>query len=170
MHISMDPWNYLQQRMNQLWREFDREFAPMLRGGASSVVGVEEGKAPAVGSVVPQVPSMPWPSKALVPLDLSETPEAVEVVAELPGISKDAVKVNVSDDGMLHIRGERHREQQAATDEAFQYQERTWGLVQRSVKLPATADPNQCEASFDNGVLRMRFKKRDIPGRSIEVK
>jgi HSP20 family molecular chaperone IbpA len=196
----MDPFSYLQQRMGQLWQEFDREFAPLLRTlptttahpiiqepprevASRAVEGANTPRSELISSD-PGWNAMRFGSPmgfgwASAPVNLNETAEAVNVIAEVPGVPREQLQVNVSDDGILYIRGERHQERREPSDsgsgggsgaEQYRLSERTWKRVERSVRLPPTADPNNVEAIYDNGVLKLRFAKRQPPGRIIEIK
>src|SRR5262245_7576919 len=72
------------------------------------------------------------------------------VRAELPGLQPDKdIQVTV-DDGVLTIRAEREEQAQTRGRSEFRY-----GLLQRSVRLPAGADPEHVTARYDNGILEV---------------
>jgi len=90
--------------------------------------------------------------------------------ADLPGIGKDDVKVEV-EDGVLAISGERHEEHEEDRDD-FYRSERTYGRFYRAIPLPEGADESQCDASFKDGVLEVTLPapKRERKARQIQVK
>jgi HSP20 family protein len=87
---------------------------------------------------------------------------------ELPGLSKEDVKVELTPDGLL-IQGERkeeHEEQQ----EGVLRSERRYGRFSRIIPLPDGADAEQAKAQFTNGVLEVtvpvpeeKARRREIP-------
>jgi HSP20 family protein len=90
-------------------------------------------------------------------INVSETGHEIRVTAELPGVDLDDLEVDVADD-MLVIRGEKRLER-SDSDENYHFVERAYGSFQRTVQLPFSADPDQVQASFDNGVLTIVIPK-----------
>jgi HSP20 family protein len=91
--------------------------------------------------------------------------------ADLPGLTKEDVKVEV-DDGMLAICGERREEREEDRDD-FYRSERTYGQFYRSIALPEGVNESQVDASFKNGVLEVTLpapKERDRTAKRVEVK
>ncbi len=100
------------------------------------------------------------------PIELSEKDEKIKVRADLPGINKDDVKVEIHDN-VLTIEGERRDERR---DEREGWSERSYGHFFRSILLPQGVNPDTCKASFDNGVLEIALKApRQQKGRQIEI-
>jgi HSP20 family protein len=75
------------------------------------------------------------------------------VRADLPGMTKDDVKVDVTDDAIT-IQGERteHKKEEA---EGYYYNERSYGSFYRAIPLPEGADASKATAQFHNGVLEI---------------
>jgi HSP20 family protein len=94
------------------------------------------------------------------PLDVYETPDKFVAAVELPGIDPSDIEVSV-EDSTLTIKGHREFVYKDATDDAFRRIERRYGQFSRSLTLPATADPDKVEASFDKGVLTVEVRKRE---------
>jgi len=92
-------------------------------------------------------------------VDIRETAEAIVVHAELPGIDKKDVKVDVRD-GVLTISGERKYEKDVKEENVHRI-ERSYGSFTRSFSLPSHVDVNKVEAKLDNGVLEVRLPKTD---------
>lgn len=174
--MRMDPFSYLQNRMNQLWREFDRDFSPMLQRIAGS----------SNEPINPMITSGQAGSQALTPfgavasswlpairLDVKETPQEVIVAADLPGVPKESIKASVDEDGLLHIRAEK-REERIENEPSgdWTWRERHAGVVQRTIQLPKTIDSGKpAHAEFNDGVLQMKFYKRpEKQGQAIEIK
>ena len=102
----------------------------------------------------------PFVSERMAPrIDISETKDALEITAELPGIDEKDVEVTLSE-GMLTIRGEKKSERdEKDTEKNWHVIERSYGAFSRSIALPFEPDSGKVEAKFDKGVLRIRLPK-----------
>jgi HSP20 family protein len=85
------------------------------------------------------------------------------VRADLPGLKKDDVKVEV-DDGILAISGERSEEREENRDD-FYRSERNYGQFYRAIPLPEGVTGDQCEATFKDGVLEVTLPAPKQPER-----
>lgn len=92
-------------------------------------------------------------------VDIKETPEAFTIDAELPGMSKDDVKVTVHD-GVLSIEGERKHEEESG-DKKHHRVERFYGSFLRRFTLPDNVDENSVRANFKDGVLSLTLQKAE---------
>ncbi|MCL7942708.1 Hsp20/alpha crystallin family protein [Marinobacter sp. ATCH36] len=101
-------------------------------------------------------------------VDIKETPEAFNIEAELPGMSKDDVKVTVHD-GVLTIQGERKHEEET-NDKKHHRIERVYGSFLRRFTLPENVDENSIRASFKDGILSLTLTKAEpAEPKAIEV-
>ncbi|KAM1020127.1 hypothetical protein ACFX13_042161 [Malus domestica] len=91
-------------------------------------------------------------------IDWKETPEAHIFKADLPGIKKEEVKVEVEDGRVLQISGERSREQEDKNDKWHRV-ERSSGKFVRRFRLPENAKIDQVKAAMENGVLTVTVPK-----------
>jgi HSP20 family protein len=89
------------------------------------------------------------------------------VRAELPGLTKDDVNVELTDQGLL-IRGERKQEQQE-NREGFYRSERSYGMFSRLIPLPEGAKAEEAKAKFDNGVLEVTIPMTEQPNKSRKI-
>ena len=92
------------------------------------------------------------------------------VRADLPGLSKDDVKVDVTDDSVT-LQGER-REEHEEDREGYYRSERTYGSFYRVVPLPDGAITDSAKAQFNNGVLEIVLQappKEVSRGRRLEI-
>ncbi len=92
------------------------------------------------------------------------------VRAELPGLKKDDVQVDVSD-GAITIRGER-REEHEEDREGFYHSEREYGQFYRTIPLPDGAIGDSAQATFKNGVLEITMQAAPAEasrGRRLEI-
>ena len=93
------------------------------------------------------------------------------VRAELPGLKKDDVHVELTDD-VLTIHGER-REEHEEEREGYYHSERQYGRFQRAIPLPEGVIGESAEASFRDGVLEVRMQAAPSEanrGRRLEIK
>jgi len=105
---------------------------------------------------------MPWVedrAEWLPALDVSETDEAVRVVAELPGVDPKEVDISLAGD-MLTIRGEKRSETEEKRQDYHRI-ERRHGSFSRAVRLPAPVEADKVEATFKDGVLTINLPKRE---------
>lgn len=75
------------------------------------------------------------------------------VRAELPGLTKDDVTINV-DDGTLEISGERRQDEEEQSDGSW-WSERSYGSFYRAIPLPDGVNEDQITAKFENGILNV---------------
>ena len=91
--------------------------------------------------------------------DMIETPTEYKISAELPGMVKENINVDI-DEGILTIAAEK---EESKVDEGSNYvfKERSWGNVRRSLRLPKDADENLVSAMMENGCLHVNVGKTD---------
>ena len=92
-------------------------------------------------------------------VDIKETDDTYLIEAELPGLSKEDVKVTV-DDGVLTIQGERKQEEESS-DKKIHRVERFYGSFMRRFSLPDNVDEGSVKARFKDGVLTLSVKKAE---------
>jgi HSP20 family protein len=90
-------------------------------------------------------------------MDLVETDDHLVLKADLPGLDKDDVEIEVSD-GALTVSGERKTEH-IEREDGYHRIERAYGGFSRSLSLPEGIDAEQVHADFDKGVLEVRIPK-----------
>lgn len=101
-------------------------------------------------------------------IDWRETPTAHVFEADLPGVKKVEVKVEIEDRKVLQISGERRREVEEVSD--------TWRPLERSsgsfmrIPLPEDAMVDHVKAAMENGVLTVTVPKDDAKMKKPEVK
>lgn len=100
-------------------------------------------------------------------IDWKETPNAHIFKADMPGLRKEEVKVEVEDDRILQISGERKKEAEDKGD-TWHRVERSSGKFMRRFRLPENAKVEQVKASMDNGVLTVTVPKEEI--KKLDVK
>ncbi|KAJ8443861.1 hypothetical protein Cgig2_032685 [Carnegiea gigantea] len=91
-------------------------------------------------------------------IDWKETREAHIFRADLPGVKKEEVKVEVEDGRVLQISGGRSREKEEKNDKWHRV-ERSSGKFLRRFRLPENAKLDEIKASMENGVLTVTVPK-----------
>jgi len=104
----------------------------------------------------------PWREMGFVPaLEIEEKNNTVFVKADLPGMQKADVKVEVAPEG-LTITGERKEEKEEKKEGYFRT-ERTYGSFERFVPLPDGAEVDKAVATFKDGVLEVKVPLGVVP-------
>ena len=102
-------------------------------------------------------------------LDVYEEEDSVVVKAELPGMKKEDVEVNLAGE-TLTIKGEKKDEKEVKEDNYYR-RERSYGSFLRSVGLPCEVKSDEIKASFKDGVLEIRMPKtEEAKKKSVSVK
>ena len=94
---------------------------------------------------------------------------SVVVTAELPGVTREDVDLNLQDD-VLSLAGKREPKTQEE-NVSWQRRERAYGSFSRAIQLPFRVDPNKVQARFINGVLEIELERleADRP-KKIEIR
>ncbi|KAF0916053.1 hypothetical protein E2562_000681 [Oryza meyeriana var. granulata] len=106
------------------------------------------------------------------PADVKELPGAYAFVVDMPGLSSSDIKVQVEEDKVLVISGERRREEKE--EAKFLRMERRMGKFMRKFVLPDNANMDKISAVCQDGVLTVTVEKLPPPEpkkpKTIEVK
>jgi HSP20 family protein len=86
-----------------------------------------------------------------------EDNNTIVLTAELPGLTKDDVQVELDDDGLV-IRGQ-SRAQREVKEDAYYRAERSFGAFYRRLPVPFEVQPEQIRASMTDGVLEVRIPR-----------
>jgi len=92
-------------------------------------------------------------------VDISETPQAYLIKAELAGVRREDIQVKV-EGGQLRLSGERKFEKEEKDKKQYRV-ERFYGSFSRSFSLPDDADEAQIKAEYRDGVLHLTLPKRE---------
>ncbi|TKY59228.1 18.5 kDa class I heat shock protein [Spatholobus suberectus] len=101
-------------------------------------------------------------------VDWKETPEAHVFKADIPGLKKEEVKVQIEDDRVLQISGERNVEKEDKND-TWHRVERSSGKFMRRFRLPENAKVDQVKASMENGVLTVTVPKEEAEKSDVKT-
>jgi HSP20 family protein len=149
--------------MSLLWRDFDPFFGRAVDDAFSDF---------------PRMPNLFGPASARYPtglvqqqqfsplrcnIDLVESADQNSLVmrAEIPGVAKDDIQVEV-DANRLSLRAEK-RAERSEENERFHHAERFYGRIQRQVSLPFAVDPESVQANYSDGILSVSMQKLAQP-------
>jgi HSP20 family protein len=143
--MSLIRWNPTRDLMNWpsdlfgLQRDMNRIFDNFFRGATLEDNGIASFWSPAV--------------------DIAEEDDAYLVKVELPGVSKDDVKITL-ESNVLTICGEK-KEDKEIKEKNIQRMERTYGAFQRSFMLPTSVKGEKIDAVYNDGVLTITVPKAE---------
>jgi HSP20 family protein len=98
------------------------------------------------------------PSEPSIKLDVTEDDKAYHVKAELPGVNKEDIEVEI-DGNQVSLSAEVKREKEEKEGETVVHSERYYGSQYRSFTLAKEIDRSKAEAKFENGVLDLTLPK-----------
>ena len=101
-------------------------------------------------------------------VDIEETKDDFVIYAELPGVSKDDVKINLADD-TLTLSGE-IKAPENKEERKFHRVERSYGKFQRSFYVPMHIQSDKVKATFKDGILTVKLpKKEEVKPKEISI-
>ncbi len=103
-------------------------------------------------------------------IEVFERDNQLIVRADLPGLTKDDLNVDITDDSIV-IRGERRQEKEE-NEEGYYRSERNYGSFYREIPLPEGVNANEAKANFRNGVLEITMpapERQTLGRRRIEI-
>lgn len=110
------------------------------------------------------------PSEPRIKMDVAESDDAYTVKAEIPGVSKEDIKVSI-DGNQVSISAETKKETEEKSGETVVRSERYYGQQYRSFTLACEVDDAKSEARYENGVLVLTLPKKSGPsGKQLLVK
>jgi HSP20 family protein len=133
--VRWDPFrdlNMLQERMNRMFDDAGR--------------GWRNDEATATTTWSPAV-------------DIFETEGEIVVKAELPGMERKDITLNL-EKNVLSLRGERRFEKETK-DDNYHRIERSYGTFSRAFSIPATVDEEKIRADYKDGVLKIVLPKKE---------
>ena len=104
-------------------------------------------------------------------IDISEDEKNIYVDSELPGMKKNDIKISLNDN-ILTISGEKKSEKKEK-DLSFYRNERIYGSFSRSFTIPGEINPDNIDAKFEDGILKIvieKMKEKNVSGRLINIK
>lgn len=134
-----DPYRAMSNINREIERAFEDFGFPMLRRWRGEEEAAEEGWMPAI--------------------DVSETKDEYLIKADLPGVSKDDVKVTLSEN-VLTVMGEKKSEKETK-EQNYHRKERMYGSFVRNFRLPGPVSGEKVKAEYKNGVLTLAVPKAE---------
>ncbi len=122
-------------------------------------------------------PLVPWsghwiePDTRITPLDLVDTGKEYKVIAEVPGVLKNDLEVNITEN-TISICGETKTETKDQ-DEGYIRHERSYSTLCRNITFPEEVNPDKAEATLKDGILEVKVSKKTPTtgkGKKIPVK
>jgi HSP20 family protein len=102
-------------------------------------------------------------------IDLYEEKDDIVVKAELPGLTKDDIQINIADHHLI-LKGEKKKDEEVKEKDYYR-SERVYGAFTRALPLPAEINPEKVHATFKNGVLEVRLpKSEEAKKKEISIK
>lgn len=101
-------------------------------------------------------------------VDVVERGNDVIVTADMPGVDKGDIKINMKDNDILEISAQKQIEKEEK-ERGFIRHERAYNRYYRSIKLPVPVDKSKAKATYNNGVLEItlpmteKAKESNIP-------
>jgi len=96
------------------------------------------------------------PGKWMPPVEISQRDSQLVVCADLPGVKKEDVQIEVMHNKLI-IEGERREENVQITPQGYRRSERSYGQFYRMIPLPEGVDPDAAQATMRDGVLEIRI-------------
>jgi HSP20 family protein len=146
-----NPFSMMRRFSNEVEHMFDDFWSPRRRPGSWRTPVVADRWAPDI--------------------EMFERKGELVLRADLPGLTRDDVKVELSD-GSIVIHGERKAERET-TERGYYACERTYGSFYRAVPMPEGVKVDDAKASFKNGVLEVTVPAPRLPerhGRQLEIR
>lgn len=129
-------------RMDRMFDDFRRRFMAMHAGGKGEEM-----------------------EDLFLPVDIYDDNESVVVKAEIPGIRKEDINVQLTPDSIT-ISGEKSSEQRVDQKDFYRV-ERSFGSFSRTCRLPVQTVVDSARASFKDGVLEVRILKSEAANQNI---
>jgi HSP20 family protein len=146
--LPLTPFEMLRMTPFSLFRrmtdEFDRALQPFL-------------SADEAGATIAWTPTV----------EISEQDGKYRILAELPGLSPNDVRVEVDDDALV-LQGERQVEREG-TEGGIRRSERQFGFFYRRIPLPEGANPEQAKAKFHDGILEITIPAPDRQAKRRQI-
>ncbi len=138
--------------LSRLFSDMDRMFDTTLRNFGTPFMPLTQGLG---------IPGMFRPN-----IDIASNEEEYTITAEVPGMEEKDIRVEVTDDGLLTIRGEK-RQENTRNRKDVQFTECSYGTFERSLSLPEDANPEEIDAQFRNGLLTITCPRAETGRQKI---
>jgi HSP20 family protein len=107
--------------------------------------------------------ALPAGTHGLPAMDVyTEDDKALVAEVQAPGFDKDDMEISLNN-GLLEIKAEKHQKEEDKSEKRNYMMRESHASFYRSIALPKHADPDNIEAEFENGVLKVRVPFKDLP-------
>jgi HSP20 family protein len=93
-------------------------------------------------------------------IDIVETDKEIVATAEMPGLNKEDIHINLTNDRLELSTETKNEEEKKGKD--YIYRERRSGSYYRMVSLPSSIDVSNAKASYNNGILEIKMPKIEV--------
>jgi HSP20 family protein len=107
----------------------------------------------------PAMPRMMEGVEASPSVDIYEEGDNIILKSEMPGMTKEDIEVNLTDD-TITLSGEKKKEEKVEKKDYYRL-ERSFGSFKRSFALPSEVQSDRAKASFKNGILEIKIPKSE---------
>jgi HSP20 family protein len=111
------------------------------------------------GFLVRPIPGDATATGGRIKVDVTEQDGAFKVIAELPGVKKEDIQVNIDGD-QVSVTAEVRREKDVKEGERLVHSERYYGKLSRAFRLGYEIDEAKAQAKFSDGVLELTLPKK----------
>mgnify|MGYP000173805734 FL=1 len=141
----------------------------VVRGTIEALRRIEEEVNKLFRDLASKYPSVAYPSGAYEPpIDIEEREDAYVVYADVPGFSKEDIKITVGDN-YVEIEAQKSEEEiREAASRNYVVRQRSYESIKKRVELPSSIKPEEARAKLENGVLVIHLPKR-VVGREIPI-
>lgn len=102
-----------------------------------------------------------------MPLDLTETEKDYRVIANLPGFTKELVKISLDNNQLTIETVDQEKKEENAV---YHHKERFCGKYHRLIYMPENVDVNEIKAKMENGLLELIIPKQEVkPQKLINI-
>jgi HSP20 family protein len=93
-------------------------------------------------------------------IDVIDQEKTIEVMAELPGVDKKDIEVNVNEDSVSLAAEQKQEVKQEQEQKGYYFHERSFQKFYRKIPLPAEVIPEKTNAEFKAGILKLTLQKK----------
>lgn len=102
-------------------------------------------------------------------VDITEDKDNIYIYSDIPGLSKEEIKVFIDEDNKLHLKGDKKKDKKNE-NQVFLRTERIFGDFERTILLPDAIKKEEISAKYENGVLALTIQKVEPPlPKEIEI-
>lgn len=101
-------------------------------------------------------------------VDVRDEEDKLVIEAEIPGLKKDQISVEVDENNVIRIKGE--KKEKSENNKNYVHRELKHSSFCRTFKLPTTVDVGKLTANFENGILEINLPKKVIENKEPTVR